>query len=1211
MNLADIQGLVFHAYRRLPYAAYVLMRFQANNNGGATRWLAELVRSGVVDSATPKDVGPPGRPCIRLNVALTYTGLGALGLDDDALQTFPLAFAEGLGQPWANGNPDHRSRVLGDVGASEPARWEWGYQGSAQHDTSVDALLLIFATDPGTLDMEMRRWIRAAEETGAIAAGSATTLYATLPVDPNAPIREPFGFVDGISQPILKGARGRLRGRDTLIQPDTHELEDGELLLGHRDGNRQVTWSPRVVAPRDPNNVLREASDDRRYHDLGYNGTYLVFRQLAQDVQGFHADCEHGSIETGIEKERFAAMLVGRWQDGSPLIKSPIEHDPALARQPASNDFDYSGDPYGERCPMGAHIRRANPRDSLGDDPKDSLRIANRHRILRRGRPYCSDAERGLHFVCLNADIVRQFEFVQQNWINDATFGGLENETDPIAVPRRGATAVGTVTLPPPPESRFAQRASGLGRYVTVRGGGYFFLPSLTALRYLAGAPAPQPRVPWHPVPASLSGAEWIRFLSLTRFSILLAALLAALPLTLVGHTALRSVALSMFLVRAPWELLAVSLAASLTASMGLTTWHIVDLYAQARFNARAAWPTTLTWRRVFIWQAASLPIVVTMLVMSARDTVSPWREGFWFGVFALLGYGLAFLLLFLAAAVRSYSVRGENPQDSVLIPACKLLAWLKHKPTPFEGSGKIVGQFFRAIESRAATWPVETGAGYVNHENGRVLPGHLAAAVLVVSLIFLYLAAAWPLNPKSLPAGFQLPPLAYLLFLLLTMGWAAATAAFFLDRFRVPLLTAILVWLMIPIAVHDSDHEFPVIGGLPIAAPAIATAIASGERMYHDDAAVNLPLGRPVIAIAAGGGGIQQAAWTIRVLTGLTDLWGPAFTENVRFISGVSAGSVAAMHFLMQYDQTGPHRNAQAMVDAVERPSTGDIYWGVVYPDLMRTVLPFSFKRPFPAWRDRGWALDQSWYRALGHPNPVPTMGKWMEETASGRLPAAVFNAMAVENGQRVLLATYELPDRDTAVDIRALTGGADLSAITAARLSASFPYITPFARVSDQLTQIHVADGGYWDNYGLVSLLEWLKAAKPALNGRKVLIIRIPPSAEIEQAATGEPWVWQAAAPLMALASVRTNGQKARNELEINQLTENWGGDAITPVEMPFQPSGESSLAWRLSRREEREIDCAWRKNYASGGDAVKAIAKFLGAPALIARPPATECP
>ena len=499
LQLSDVQGLVFHAYRRHPYARYVLLRFREDR--AATRgWLRELVRSESIDSATPKDTGPQRRPGVRLNVAFTFSGLERLGLDGDGLATFPAAFQEGLGKPWCpQRGADHRSRVLGDVDESAPACWEWGYQDDPRR---VDALLLVFGTDLTDLTAEVAMWTHLAVKLGAIAPGAFHELGGMFPTDLKAKVREPFGFVDGVSQPVLKSGRSQLRIGERRSQPEIHEIEDGEILMGHRDGARQWPITPTISPeyqhaemlpeapsdePEDPETKDQETGDRqaKKRRDLGRNGTYLVFRQMSQDVARFEEECKRESARLNIDLERYKALLVGRWRDGSPLITCPVAHDPAHADAPAGNEFSYRNDLFGERCPIGAHIRRANPRDSLVSDPAESWRVSNRHRILRRGRRYQNSSEEGIQFIALNADIVRQFEFIQQNWINDVTFGGLDNEVDPLIGRGNGVLRDQRMTLPPPPEHR-APRRTTLKRYVTIKGGGYFFLPSLTTLRFLS-----------------------------------------------------------------------------------------------------------------------------------------------------------------------------------------------------------------------------------------------------------------------------------------------------------------------------------------------------------------------------------------------------------------------------------------------------------------------------------------------------------------------------------------------------------------------------------------------------------------------------------------------------------------------------------------------------------------------------------------------------
>jgi Dyp-type peroxidase family len=228
-------------------------------------------------------------------------------------------------------------------------------------------------------------------------------------------------------------------------------------------------------------------------HDFGRNGSYLVFRQLSQRVAGFwnfldQATRDPNGKSNPVARERLGAKCVGRWQSGAPLVLSPDQDDPALANE---NNFDYNDkDPYGMKCPIGSHVRRSNPRDSLGPDPKTALNSANRHRILRRGRSYGhrienplvdDGAERGLHFICLNGDIERQFEFVQQTWLNNPVFAGLTDEVDPLVGNLAKGDKLFTVQGSP-----LRRRVENLSRFVVVKGGAYFFLPSLRALNYIA-----------------------------------------------------------------------------------------------------------------------------------------------------------------------------------------------------------------------------------------------------------------------------------------------------------------------------------------------------------------------------------------------------------------------------------------------------------------------------------------------------------------------------------------------------------------------------------------------------------------------------------------------------------------------------------------------------------------------------------------------------
>jgi Dyp-type peroxidase family len=463
LDLTDVQGLTLYAYGRLRAARHVLLH--AAEGALARRWLGEL--AGRVTSAAVR----AGETAV--NVALTAPGLAAIGLPAEALAGFSLEFTEGIVSP-------HRSRILGDVEESSPERWAWGGPGGER----VDALLLLFATDERALADLVRVSVRGAEAAGL-------RVVATLDTVDLGDV-EHFGFRDGISQPAIAGS-GRAGGALDTIQP-------GELLLGYVNEHGQVTERPTLAPAADPAAVLpRDPATGRA--DLGRNGAYLVARQLRQDVRGFWrwADGETRAADGTADPDALALLaskVVGRWPSGAPLLLAPERDDPTLSR---ANDFAYhEADPYGWRCPVGAHVRRANPRDSLEPRPGTdrSIAVGRRHRLVRRGREYgpavapgtLLDAaddgvDRGLHFICLCADIARQFEFIQSTWVMSPKFAGLHADDDPLLGGRAGGGGEFRVQGRP-----VRRRMLGLPRFVTVRGGGYFFLPGLRALRYLGGA---------------------------------------------------------------------------------------------------------------------------------------------------------------------------------------------------------------------------------------------------------------------------------------------------------------------------------------------------------------------------------------------------------------------------------------------------------------------------------------------------------------------------------------------------------------------------------------------------------------------------------------------------------------------------------------------------------------------------------------------------
>jgi Dyp-type peroxidase family len=461
LDLADVQGLLASGYGRLPQALFLGVAFDTAEEGKAL--LADLLPE-VTTSA-----GPEGSTA--LNVALGYTAFARLGLPGTALDGFSLEFAGGMVTPT-------RSAFLGDEGEQAPSTWLWG----GPDNPRVDVLLMLYADSPATLtalEASVRGTIeaRGARESVALSTGTLTPTNH-------------LGFADGISQPTV-AELGRPRAADRGAPAD--EVALGEFLLGYPNAYGKLTSRPLLPAAADPGHLLPAAADSRGSVDLGRNGTYLVVRTLAQDVAAFRAYAALWATRTGLPAEQIEAKLIGRWPSGTSLTLSPDHDDPALA---GDNTFRYhDADPIGLRCPVAAHVRRANPRDSLDPDPGSdaSVQVANRHRVIRRGREYgppfatepASDVERGLHFLCLNASIGRQFEFVQHTWLNNPAFAGLQQSPDPIVGARTPDADVFPIPALP-----FRHRLRDLPGFTRVRGGGYFFLPGIRALRYLADAPA-------------------------------------------------------------------------------------------------------------------------------------------------------------------------------------------------------------------------------------------------------------------------------------------------------------------------------------------------------------------------------------------------------------------------------------------------------------------------------------------------------------------------------------------------------------------------------------------------------------------------------------------------------------------------------------------------------------------------------------------------
>lgn len=451
IDLGDVQGDILRAYGNA-YTRTTYVFVGIDEPGRGREWLHAMVDR--VTTAAPW--GDAGRPTSAMNIAFTAAGLRAVGVPDRVLQTFSGEFLAGMAA---------RAGVLGDTGASAPETWDAGLGTGAAH-----VLVTVNALGPAEMEAALAdlRTEIVRHDLHVVAEQPARLLPGS---------REHFGFADGFAQPAIEGASDEKTagGGIPLGHGRWRALAPGEFLLGYPDEDTRVDPKRRLPsAPAAP---------------LGKSGTYMVWRKLHQDVALFRRTVRDAAQRLGRDERLLRAKIVGRWDDGAPLVTHPDAAPETFdGRAEGANDFLYEGpDGDGSRCPLGAHIRRSNPRDALGFEG----RLSFRHRIIRRGMPYGDPlppdaladdgADRGLVFVCFNASISRQFEGIQVQWLNDGNIFGLGHDSDYLLGGANGGSMV-VQSRPPDQPCHLAPE----GPFVTTRAGEYLFVPGITALAAIA-----------------------------------------------------------------------------------------------------------------------------------------------------------------------------------------------------------------------------------------------------------------------------------------------------------------------------------------------------------------------------------------------------------------------------------------------------------------------------------------------------------------------------------------------------------------------------------------------------------------------------------------------------------------------------------------------------------------------------------------------------
>lgn len=463
---SDMQALVASGFGSLTSSEYLLLHIVSPAR--ARTWLRQVLPFVRVVSEIgdhPDDqlgFAPSRKRHEAWAIAFTYRGLQALGIAEDPEAPFPSEFRSGQAD-------DQRRKLLRE---DPSVRWQWGDVPVEAGLHAVSMLVARLYDNDQTGESSLLHAASLAKGGLRVVRrvhGSADSFDRDQATGKRY-LREPFGFRDGIGQPKVEGLhRARDGGQAGGNEADLVPL--GEFVLGHPNAYGEIAHCPEVTeVPGVPG----------PHHPFGLNGSYLAVQQIFQDVDSFRA-FESLTTPPGADPHqvRVVEKMMGRRKEGQPL-----QAIPALV---GADDFRFRvHDPHGLQCPIGSHIRRANPRDSILD-PGDSAPQAEKlHRLLRRGRPYrepvedgSGKAEVGMFFIAIGADISRQFEFVKRVWLGNPRFGNLDGEADPLLSRAPGRR----FTIPGQP---IGTRVDALPDLTMTQGGGYFFMPGRTTLERIA-----------------------------------------------------------------------------------------------------------------------------------------------------------------------------------------------------------------------------------------------------------------------------------------------------------------------------------------------------------------------------------------------------------------------------------------------------------------------------------------------------------------------------------------------------------------------------------------------------------------------------------------------------------------------------------------------------------------------------------------------------
>ncbi len=478
LDLGDIQGFILRGYR-MPMVRHFLLTVGVPAE--ARKLLGRLASGDESDTpqiTTAEDwhVGfepgpfdnqaeaPRYKPDYCLNVGITWPGMLALEIRDKVDELSFAAFGSFIA------GAAEQAQFVGDTGPSAPENWIDGFGKGSDH-----VLLTLHAMGPEAMTAYSDRLSALFAERGAfheICRVDGNAWLETVDGNPVPTAKVPFGYTDGISMTTIRGGPERY-------------------LADHQQPCEPWLF---VLLDEAENYIVPEP------HELGLNGSFAVFKMIKTDVGGFENFLQ--SNKDKIDPELLAAKICGRWRNGVPLALSPdTDSPPGGIPLDQLNNYEYvnsdgSGDPEGLRCPVGAHMRRINPRGQPVIGQGNPGGSNNNHRLIRRGLPYGPNfdpkqpydgIERGLMGYFIVSDIEDQYEFVLKEWVNGAAFAGQMRLDPKSKDPMIGAQdPAESIFVIPQPNGAAPIKVTGFSTFVTTKAAAYCFLPSITALKFIS-----------------------------------------------------------------------------------------------------------------------------------------------------------------------------------------------------------------------------------------------------------------------------------------------------------------------------------------------------------------------------------------------------------------------------------------------------------------------------------------------------------------------------------------------------------------------------------------------------------------------------------------------------------------------------------------------------------------------------------------------------